>query len=87
MPNKPNYSEALERAADRIERHAEKRATVAVFLSPDFVLRSSAKADLTLIPNHRLVGVYAGWRVAYQRPYLRDDLILTLKALDVSADL
>lgn len=82
-----NYTEALARAIERIERHGEKRSTVSVFLSPDLVLRSSATVDLSEVPTRRIVGAYAGWRFGYREERLREDVIQTLKELGITADL
>lgn len=87
MATKQNYNESIARAIERIERHAEKRSAVAVILSPELVLRSSASVNLTDIPAQRIVGTYAAWRFGYWEQALRDDVIQTLKELDIAADL
>lgn len=82
-----NYTEGVARAIERIERHGEKKSAVAVFLSPDLVLRSSATVNLSDIPAQRIVGTYAAWRFGYREHCLRDDVIQTLKELGIAADL
>lgn len=82
-----NYAEALERAIERIEHHGEKKSAVAVFLSPDLVLRSSATVNLSDVPEQRIVGTYAAWIFGYREHALRDDVIQTLKELGIAADL
>lgn len=82
-----NYTEGVARAIERIERHGEKKSAVAVFLSPDLVLRSSATVNLSDIPAQRIVGTYAAWRFGYREHCLRDDVIQTLKELGIASDL
>lgn len=87
MATKENYTQGVARAIERIERHGEKKSAVAVFLSPDLVLRSSATVNLSDVPVQRIVGTYAAWRFGYREPSLRDDVIQTLKELGIAADL
>lgn len=82
-----NYTESVARVIERIERHGEKKSAVAVFLSPDLVLRSGATMNLSDIPAHRIVGTYAVWRFGYRKHCLRNDVIQTLWELGVAADL
>lgn len=82
-----SYTEAVARAIDRIERHGEKKSAVAVFLSPDLVLCSSATVNLSDVPAQRIVGTYAAWRFGYREHCLRDDVIQTLGELGIAADL